>query len=36
MELMQSQDSARAARVTQAMMKMQKLDIAVLEQAAAA
>jgi len=36
MELMHSQDSAKAARVTQAMMKMQKLDVAVLEQAAAA
>jgi len=36
MELMHDKDSARAARVTQAMMKMHKLDVAVLEQAAAA
>ena len=35
MELMHDQDSARAARVTQAMMKMHKLDVATLEKAAA-
>jgi predicted 3-demethylubiquinone-9 3-methyltransferase (glyoxalase superfamily) len=35
MELMRDQDSAKAARVTQAMMKMQKLDVAILEKAAA-
>jgi predicted 3-demethylubiquinone-9 3-methyltransferase (glyoxalase superfamily) len=36
MALMTDPDAARASRVTQAMLKMQKLDLAVLEQAAAA
>jgi predicted 3-demethylubiquinone-9 3-methyltransferase (glyoxalase superfamily) len=36
MELMRDPDSAKAARVTQAMMKMQKLDLPTLERAAAA
>jgi predicted 3-demethylubiquinone-9 3-methyltransferase (glyoxalase superfamily) len=35
MELMMSKDRAKAARVTQAMMKMVKLDIAGLKKAAA-
>jgi len=35
-ELLQSPDPATATRVMQAMLKMKKLDIAVLEQAAAA
>ena len=36
MTLMSDPDPAKAARVTQAMLKMQKLDVATLERAAAA
>jgi predicted 3-demethylubiquinone-9 3-methyltransferase (glyoxalase superfamily) len=36
MTLMTDPDQAKATRVTQAMLKMQKLDVAILEQAAAA
>ena len=36
MALMTDPDAAKAARVTQAMLKMQKLDVATLERAAAA
>jgi predicted 3-demethylubiquinone-9 3-methyltransferase (glyoxalase superfamily) len=36
MALMNDPDAARATRVTQAMLKMQKLDVATLERAAAA
>ncbi len=36
MSLMTDPDAAKAARVTQAMMTMQKLDVAALERAAAA
>ena len=35
MQLMHDPDSAKAARVTQAMMKMTKIDVATLEKAAA-
>ena len=35
-QLLTDPDPAKAARVTQAMMKMQKLDVATLEKAAAA
>jgi predicted 3-demethylubiquinone-9 3-methyltransferase (glyoxalase superfamily) len=36
MTLMNDPDAAKATRVTQAMLKMQKLDVATLEAAAAA
>jgi predicted 3-demethylubiquinone-9 3-methyltransferase (glyoxalase superfamily) len=36
MELMQDEDKDKAGRVMQAMMKMQKIDVAKLEEAAAA
>jgi predicted 3-demethylubiquinone-9 3-methyltransferase (glyoxalase superfamily) len=36
MALMTDPDAAKAARVTQAMLKMQKIDVATLERAAAA